>query len=398
MKKIRKITAVLLVALMMMSLMSVQSFAALDFLRAPRPQKVEILDETPISIADIRCCADAIEEMEADGIELEEEDYRFYLGESLLDYEYEITLTNGKKVKYTNDDFGYVEVDEVYEVDCEAYIEYEDWKELLESDLDTVEVRFEIFVYSNLLDREVDEEPAVFALEKSVVPCVVKAITPVSGMPTALCEDCDYIDLEGAKFRVTYADGSKKTLSVKQSLPTEDDFFNNINYTLGDKELIAYEYEGDLALYYEDAEYNTKIKHVKSTVKDVEITDYDFSEEEGLKEISYTITRTNGKSYDYTKTFTVNEAGITEPYGILDAFDGYYVTLNPYVFSDIEEMDLNKMYFCISVGSAEDYISFDLPGGEALSILSAIAEKVTEAIAFLRNLIEILIGFITAKA
>ena len=82
----------------------------------------------------------------------------------------------------------------------------------------------------------------------------------------------------------------------------------------------------------------------------------------------------------------------------LDAFDGYYVTLNPYVFSDIEEMDLNKMYFCISVGSAEDYISFDLPGGEALSILSAIAEKVTEAITFLRNLIEILIGFITAKA
>lgn len=398
MKKIRKLTAVVLTALILMSLASVQSFAALDFLRAPRPQKVEILDEMPISVADIRYCADIIEEMEKEGYELEEEDYRYYLDGSLLDYEYEVTLTNGKKVKCTNDDFEYVEVDDIYDVSCSAYIEYEDWKELLDSDIDTVEVRFEVSVYSNLLEREVDEEPAVFALEKSVVPCVVKSVKPVSGMPTALCEDYDYINLEGAKIRVTYADGSKKTLTVKQSVPDEADFFYGMNYTLGDKELVVYDDEGKLTLYYEDAEYAAKVKYVKPSVKDVEITDYDFNEEEGLKEISYTISCTNGKSYDFTKTFAADESGFIAPYGTIDYFDGYYVTLSPYDFSVEDETDLSKMHFCISVGSAADTISFDMPGGEALNIITVIAEKVSEAITFLRNLIEILIGFITAKA
>ncbi len=398
MKKIRKITAIMLVALMMMSLMSIQSFAALDFLRAPRPEKVEILDDIPVSLADIRYNAEIIEELEAEGIELEEEDYRCCLDASLLDYEYEITLTNGKKVKYTNDDFGYVEVDRIYEVSCEAYIEYEDWKELLESDLDTVEVHFEIYVYSNLLERDVDEEPAVFTLEKSVVPCVVKSVTPVSGIPASVYEDYDYIDLEGAKFRVTYADGSKETLTAEQKVTDAEAFFPSVKYTLGGKDLVTYNDEDELTVYYEDAEYTCKLKTVKSPLEAVEITECDYTPEEGLKSISYTVTYTNGKTYDFTKTFSETESGTVMWYGIIDCFDGYYVNLSPFDPSDMEEENWDKLNFCIGIGEVYDSVSFDMPGGEAVGIIGTIAEKVAEIVSFLRNLIEILIGFITAKA
>ena len=56
---------------------------------------------------------------------------------------------------------------------------------------------------------------------------IVKSITPISGIPTKIYADADYVDIEGAKFKIEYADGTVITAEAIRSSDAANESYNN---------------------------------------------------------------------------------------------------------------------------------------------------------------------------
>lgn len=410
-KTTRKIFSIVLTVLMLMSVMSIQSFAALDFLRAPTITSVEMSENSfdSVSLKEVKTFFDEMEEslkemeeiygetidFDALSEELKEMLYSFYLGYSNLDYEFVVTLSNGEKYTVKAAD-GYVDVNAFVTVEIDALVLYDDYLAAVEDDADTVKVTFKGNVYSNVLQDYTEAGAYTAETEIDLISCVVESIKPVSGVSSTVYEDADYMDIDGAKFRIKYADGSTKTAEVTQTISMENVvYYPSVKYELDGNPLYAGEYDGEAYFTYLDAEYSMKVKYAENPFESIEITNCVFDYETGLQSIDYTITWKNGNSEDFTKEFTAEKA--VDFYGAIDCVDGYVIMLSPYYSAeeDPEESEL-KLTICVCAGEMmSEPVEYEIPYSDTISLMVTIAEKLSAIVDFFRNLISVLIGMIT---
>lgn len=416
-KTLKKITSLALVLIMLITLTSVQAFATFDFLRAPTITSVEFSENSygAVSLKELNQYYDDLEELireleaqfgDIDGL-LEEnsylgnmyaELYNFDLGYSNLKYEYIVSLSNGKKVTVPAFD-GYAEVNAFVDVYVDVYVTQEDYLEAVEKGADKVKLTVKGQIYSNALQDFTEDGDYTSQTELALVPEVVKSITPVSGVPSTLYSDADYIELDGAKFKIVYADGETKVAQVKQNISIKDSYYyTDVTYELDGNELYVVDYYGEeedaqLRFSYLDEEYVKNIKYVDNPFKSVEITNCDFDYEKGLTSISYNIKWKNGKSEDYTKEFTGTKT--VNFYGVIDCIDGYYVELLPYdnsTLMDETAQEELKMYICVSIGdNVSDCVEYEIPYSNAINLFVTIAEKLSAIIDFFRNIISVVL-------
>lgn len=419
-KTMKKLTALILTVLMLFSALSVTSLAAgLDFLKAPTVTKVTLSDKSyaSVSLKEMKTYFKELEETIKDiekqyGYKLEDiiKEYpylensfkalfNFELGGSGFYYEYDVTLSNGKTYTVPAEE-GSIEVNAFIELYVNAYVSKDEYLKAADKGAKTIKVDYEAQVYSNVL-QDYTKEGDYKAQEKiSVVSSVVKSISPVSGFPTKIYEYADYIDLDGAKFKIKYADGTEKTAKVVQNVEKKDGIYTGeVSYELDGKPLYVIEdyYDDDsmgVKVYFLDAEYGKKLPEAKCPFKSVKIKDCVYDFEKGLQSITYTITPTSGKSKTYTKEIT-GEMSISLT-GEIDAIDGYFVYLSPigdidYEVEEKEEELKLRIYVCI--GDVEsDPAEFDIPYSDSISFVIKVVEKISEIMDYLSNIIDIVIG------
>ncbi len=419
-KTMKKLTALILTVLMLFSALSVTSFAAgLDFLKAPTVTKVALSEKSyaSVSLKEMKTYFKELEETikkieEQYGYNLEEliEKYpalentinslmKFDLGNSGFYYEYDVTLSNGKTYTVPAED-GRVEVNAFIELYVDAYVSKDEYLKAANKGAKTIKLDYKAQLYSNVL-QDYTKEGDFEAQEKiSVVSSVVKSISPVSGFPTKIYEYADFIDLDGAKFKIKYADGTEKTAKVVQNIEMKDGVYTGeVSYELDGKPLYVIEdyYDDDstgIKVYFLDAEYGKKLPEAKCPFKSVKIKDCVYDFEKGLQSITYTITPTSGKSKTYTKEIT-GEMSISLM-GEIDAIDGYFVYISPigdidYEVEEKEEELKLRIYVCIGDIESEP-AEFDIPYSDSISFVIKVVEKITEIMDYLSNIIDIVIG------
>ena len=337
----KKIMAVILSVIMLMSLCGMQSSAFT--IKLPTVTELKILDDEPISLKGLDYSAkerqeyiDYLEEWYDIDIEdtgyLYEEINKFYLG----DIDVELTLSDGSVATMNVDE--YYEIDRYTEIRVSAYVTYDEYLELKESGADTVEITLDCSVYSYVSSFSKD---STFTVECDVVDCIIKSFKPTSTINYNLYELSDTLDLEGKKFSVTYADGTKKTLTAKFDAEEE-------GYILGDESLFVWFNEDDtVEIQYIDEIYTHAVTYDnESPYESIEITDYTFNEEESLlTSISYVITDNKGKQ----KSFTVDTSAALADEELnfmwqpIAVFDSYYISIDG---DDAYDTDGDKVVGC----------------------------------------------------
>ena len=350
----KKFIAVVITVIMLMSLCGMQSFAFT--IKLPTVTEVSVVDTSPVSMKELdrqKAERDEFFEsyMEEFGVTQEELDEylqelmgsnvgklfnRFYITNAVL----ELTLSDGSVVECDLED-GVYDIDDYTWISVDAYVTYDEYTAAKEEDRDTAEVIVECSVISIISGISKDSE---FTLESEVVDCFIKDFTPVSALDYSLYEYSDTLDLEGKKFRVTYADGSKKTLTAKYDSTAE-------SYVLGDEEIWVWFDSDDednfiVELYYMDEIYEHSVTFDEaSPYESIEITDYVFSETDGLTSISYVITDNKGKE----KSFTVDTSAALADEELnfmwqpIAVFDSYYISIDG---EDAYDTDGDKVVGC----------------------------------------------------
>ncbi|MBR5826875.1 MAG: hypothetical protein IKY78_07300 [Clostridia bacterium] len=361
----KKIMAVILTVIMLMSLCGMQSSAFT--IKLPTVTGVKFVEASPVSMKDFENSEKLVEEYldyieDELGIDISDfemfgdllgELYDFYVEDGIV----ELTLSDGSVVEVDLEE-GCYEIDRYTDINVTAYVKYDDYIALKESKAETVDVTFECSVYSYISSISKD---STFTLEADIVDCFVKEFKPVSTINYKLYEDSDIIDLEGKKFSVTYADGTKKTLTAKFD-PEEGE------YLLGDEHIYTLFSDNKVWFGYMDEIYEHSVTFEKENpYESIEITDYVFSETDGLTSISYVITDNKGKE----KSFTVDTSAALADEELnfmwqpIAVFDSYYISIDG---EDAYDADGDKVVGCsiyLEMGDLEsepvvlDYIEED---------------------------------------
>lgn len=398
----KKFIAVVITVIMLMSVCAMQSFAFT--IKLPTVTEVSVVDASPVSMKELdrqKAERDELLEryMEEFGVTQEELDEylqelmgsnvgklfnRFYITNAVL----ELTLSDGSVVECDLED-GVYDIDDYTWISVNAYVTYDEYTATKEEDRDTAEVIVECSVISIISGISKDSE---FTLESEVVDCFIKDFTPVSALDYSLYEYSDTLDLEGKKFSVTYADGSKKTLTAKYDSTVGD-------YVLGDEEIWVWFDSDDednftVELYYMDEIYEHSVTFDEvSPYESIEITDYVFSETDGLTSISYVITDTKGneKSFTVDTTAGLYNGSLYPEWYNAAVYDSYYITVLGDVAYGYDEEEAVNYEIYIGMGDLEsESIFLDYYEDEPMTFLEKIEEIIASILTVFFNLLSFL--------
>lgn len=381
----KKFTAVLLVTLLIVVSVPVQSFALFDSFRIPIIKSIEFADKSQtVSLKELDNYYNEIFlELEDFGISLDEliDKYpslysgmlSFYLYSSNFDYDYVVTLSTGKKYTVSAED---VQLNKIYSVEAEGKITYENYLKAKESGADEIEIEIIGYLYNNLTYEANELTEYVTTSTLPVVDMVVKSVTPISGVPDKIYADADYDDMEGAMFRIEYADGTVTTAEATLSEAFDGVFYDT--YNLDGNTLVVWndtESEEDSAKYcfeYLDAYFEKSAELSETSLfKSIKITNCDFDIDTAvLKSISYEITYQDGRVLSFSEEFTEEDEELLILGKELEFIDGYivYVSLNigGYdIFSD--KINAETFDIEVSIGENSDVYKVDIPYKELVN-------------------------------
>ncbi len=412
-KTFKKFVALLLTVLTMCSLLSVESFAALEILKAPVVESIKFSEDSCkyVSVKEMTAYYKEIDELlesfeqEFGSIsEILDDDSEFKpyfdamnnfdLGLSNFDYSFDVTLSDGKTYTLKGEDLFSKDLNFMYSLEVSAFVTKDEYLKAKNKGAKTVKVTVEGEIFSNVTKDYVKDSDFSQTLSIKTVKSVVKSISPVSGIPSKLYEDADYVDLSNAKFKISYADGTTKTAKVVQTQENKGELgFANVSYELDGKNLLVWEDEDSkgndiLEFSFLDAVYTKKISYTKSLIKSIKINSCDFDFEKGLSSISYTITRTDGKSKKYTKEFEGEKS--LDLYKVVDFVDGYYVTVSMFSSeqeSSEKEQEL-KLRIYVSAGEVSSKpVEYDIPYSDVISTVMKLVDRISSVISTIVNFI-----------
>ncbi len=423
-KTVKKVISMALVMLMLASVCGIQTFAIFDIFNKVTVTDIAISDTgcTFVSMKELQLCFDEnleyiAEIEEAYGIPFEEvlealrdEGDEFllnayqnltdvYLGYLDFEYRYTITLSNGEVVT-TSSYENTIEANNLTDITVECYVSYDDYLEAKENNADKIKINFIATEYNSLKNEFVE----IFSKQDEIdaVPCVVKSLKPVSGVPSKIYDTYDYIDLEGAKFKIKYADGTTKTETVVQEIVTDDDGFVYVEHTLDGSPLYAYEDydfdtgESSLTFSFLDEIYTKEITVRSAPFKSIKINDCVYDTENGLQSVTYTIKWKNGDTKKYTKEIdNVKEA---DTYFVIDCVSSHFVYVETVLasedwYNDYDETDGEKLRVYVSIGEkVSNPAEFDAPEQASEGILAKLMSLITGIIDMFKNIISSFFG------
>ncbi len=338
----KKFLAVLLALVTLMSVMMIPSFAATPL---PEVEDVKFIDDNAISIKELTIYFDEmLEWYEEDGSpELIEDEY-FYLNDTAFDYEVEVALSDGNKVELSL--FNNLVEMEKYDVYVGAYVSYGEYLKAKNNNAKTVDVEISVTVDNTFYTLYGNSVTTDFTVAKAVKNCYVLSIIPVEFLPSKFYRNCEYFELDGTKFLVTYSDLKSEILTIR----SEKSIYGYVDaYYLGDEYIDLYISEDEeLTFQFYDEIFTKKVVVEDEPFEKIEIKECEFDAKSiTLSSIKYDVTLKDGTVKSFEKT--LNEDIELSNYYAVGEIEGFYVYL---VVTDYEYDENGKALtdnYCITL-------------------------------------------------
>lgn len=345
----KKTISLILAVIMLLSAVPMQSFALFDL--KPIVVKVEALDDVPISNRYMQY--------------LKEDYFTFGAIPDYCNFKFKVYFSNGKSV--ITDNYFYDGSDEESGI-ANTYVifQLQPAYAALTSALgkDTIKVRTHVFVeYTDGTAKSY-----MFFVEKPFTEGIVDEVNYLGEMPEITDEYYPEHDFVGEKFTVKYSDGRNEILTLEE---VGDDYFylgDKLIYMWCEEDTYVDEKNGKL-VYCKNVycQYLDEIsvvcqKEYYGTYKDFKIVDYKFTDDGGLKELTYEINYNDGQVVKDTHIFDnpVYEGDDTayiclEDGEYIDVYVSAYedklhlsasINYNGWIFSDYIDLDIDEFCDC----------------------------------------------------
>ena len=246
---------------------------------------------------------------------------------------------------------------------------------------------------------EIVNKPAfkkTFKLKYRLVDRFVTKIEAVSGVPKAVYEDADYVALDGAKFSVTYYNGTTRTYAVKRNSPldmelseSESLYYYCPDYTMNNEEFYCEIDKNKLCFEFADAPLTyTSVKvypcpYEKIEIKDCKFGDDIFGDGKGVEYLSCDITQKNGKVVNI-----ITEIDKPISVGVAAELNGYYLNFYADSASIIPEKFGGNTVVGVDFAGLDD--EFNSSEASDATLLSKLMAKLEAAINALIKLLPII--------
>lgn len=324
--------------------------------------------------------------------------YNLYL--SAFEYELDIILSTGKTYTVPIEE-GEIELNRIYNIETDCYINYGAYLEAKEKGADEIEINLCASTYNKLTNNYCYDSEYTTTDEWTLVDMYIKSITPLSGISEKIYADADYCDIDGAEFLIEYSDGTTDTAKVFRNTSAYANPYDSLeDYTLNGSPLYACylmnyddvteETTAEYFFAYLDAVYTQSVEVVEeSLISDIEITDCVFdSKTAHLNSIKYEINYADGNVKTFTKEFNEEENEMLH-YGVnINAFDGYVVCVDISMDSgemNMETMIIDNYYITASVGGHYDSFVIENPYKDITNTALRIIVFILNLISNIRN-------------
>ena len=317
MNKLKKILSLVLVLIMLVSAMPMQSFAL-----SLKPLKiigVEFANDNPVSMKYVNSNSYWGDNVSLDGnyFDVVENFYDFY-----------VYFSDGDKVLLSE----IFEKDEISSLSGpNLFVNYDECYNAILNDEETVNVYVNLEMRANKKDLTYE-----CTLQKKIVPYIVRNIRPVTALPTQVYSDMYGTEaFGGAQFEVEYYGGTKEIVTC--------------GYDAG----MVYGFYESGSFAYLDGYYYHEFEVIDPLYTAVKIDDCKFADSH-LKEVSFTLTKNDGTTEQYTKTMDIGvyddvDLGKINGYNIDISFGNSVPT-----FTSDDEFDVD-----IYVGRNYDEVTFE---------------------------------------
>lgn len=379
----KKILAIALTVIMLMTALPFSSFAL--FSKLPKVKNIIFETDDPIYYSALKKDLDDLyKHAEEYDYELEDIDFIYDICHHLNDYEITLEFTDGTSITIDEDVYS----TESYDITIWAEVDMREATAAFEKGATAVPVS----VYAYLEDDDFrDYESDKFTVSFDIAECYFREIEYISGLPDEISEFEDHLDLDGYKFKVTYADGTEKTVVL------EDD--EEYGYNIDGKYIISeLDVENKKVKFFcFDAECSGEANIIDYPFYSLSITSYTHNLETGaLESIEFEVYMDD----DSTKTYICNDIEYivsddpTEiPYAIVGQIEGLNIILRSDV--SIEETYPPTMYVYdeIVIEGTDIYDSvgsiYEGPGSSnpIRAFFAKLVSVFYRIVAFIRNLL-----------
>ena len=410
--KFKNFISVLLVCVLLVVSIPMQSFAAFEELKVPVIQEIKINKSSQaVSLKEVddyfTSVLETLVKYDIDLGNISDEqlsiyvsllNYNLYL--SAFEYELDIILSTGKTYTVPIEE-GEIELNSIYNIETDCYINYGAYLEAKEKGADEIEINLCASTYNKLTNNYCYDSEYTTTDEWTLVDMYIKSITPLSGISEKIYADADYCDIDGAEFLIEYSDGTTDTAKVFRNTSAYANPYDSLeDYTLNGSPLYACylmnyddvteETTAEYFFAYLDAVYTQSVEVVEeSLISDIEITDCVFdSKTAHLNSIKYEINYADGNVKTFTKEFNEEENEMLH-YGVnINAFDGYIVCVD--ISMDSGEMNMETMitdnyYITASVGGHYDSFVIENPYKDITNTALRIIVFILNLISNIRN-------------
>lgn len=309
MKKTKKFVSILMAVMVLLSAMAVQSFACFDF-EFPTLVKVELYGEPevwPVSYKELKKFSEEYGEERMD-----------ILVPNFLSFHF----SNGFVL---NDACSYPLTADALMTVADATVDVKETMKAFENGATTVPVQVEV-IRTQFDGSETSE---FFMIENKIVKEIVSELKFLDTAPEGITLESYAEELfEGKKFEITYGDGTKKVEEITTDIV-------GCHYLDGQEIEISYREESHInekgkvvytsGIYVEflDEEIVIDYKTHPCKYRDFEVLEYNFDQDGRLKDLTYRLTRKNGKVIEKKCDITPKENLYEEV--IVDTVDGYNI-------------------------------------------------------------------------
>lgn len=332
MRNIKQFLSLILAVLMIFTAVPMQSITAVDE-KSIEISAVEFADDMPISMKYVEFIKDDqdCESMVPMGVY------------GTMDYELDITFSDGRKVRLST-------VDDSADASISVLVDYDECRDAILNGDDTVNVYIYIYLYRESLYYEC-------TLQKKIVPGIIKSMEPITILPSVIY-GCDithnsywipdlYDVYEKHLFKAEYYDGTEAFVECGKEKDKVNLYFERGGYWEDD----VYGVSSWVTFTFYD-EIIFKNLELVECYKEVELVDCKFVDGKP-EEISFKLHRTNGAVENYTKTMDVNGMGYT----YLNRIYGYDVKIY-YGNSGSSFKTDDKLYVEFYIGKITDKLFF----------------------------------------
>ena len=362
----KKLLAITLTVIMLMTILPLNSFAL--FSKLPEVENITFETDDPIYYSELKKELNSIlKDAEENEYEPDDEVLIYDICHHLNDYEITLEFKDGTSLTINED----VYVGSDYDVTVWAEVNIFEATVAFETGATTVPVDVYAYIENDYKDYTSD----TFTVDFDITECYFKSIEYISGLPEEISEFAHYLELDGYKFKVTYPDGTEKTVVLED----DEDYGFNIDGKYVGHDIDVENRKVIFSCF--DAECSADVNIIDYPFYAISIISYSSDFETGMLErIEYEIYMDD----DTTESFVCNNIEYIypdddAPYAVVGNISGHDIIVR-------NEREIDQTYPTTII----DYIEIEIDGTEVADYLLSFneeAESTNPVRAFLTRLI-----------